>query len=391
MKRSTSSLLAAALSALSVSAAADLTLSDIGATMAALPCLSDTCTYSVLLPSLSDPVTYRVTLDACPAPEDSLSPCSYIIEWSMPTPSGVSQGFSAYFPGEHYRFRDGRLQEYHITTDADAFAPMGDVERGVQRQVQFADLIPQNIGRAFQSMAADSSYIYNIIIRPGRVVVSGVRRFAGFDAAECTYTLDAATLRPISIELENNPGQLGEQSITVRYASGAAPAPLDIDALMTRHPVEFERFRESTFTLDNLPGRRLPDMSAPTLGGQRYIHHSGQGVGVPTIIAFVDSSVDSTPAVIAALREATAYLPMQSATILAFTDHRADDVAPLVGSPQPGETVLLHASAAASACGVGAITPVIIFVDSDGTVKDFCRGVNKDLTSVVIQKTSLCR
>ena len=78
---------------------------------------SGQCSYEVLLASLSEPVTYEVKLQSTPAPADTLSPCDYLIEWSLPTPSGEVSGFSAYFDGSHFRFRDKRLQEYHASDD----------------------------------------------------------------------------------------------------------------------------------------------------------------------------------------------------------------------------------------------------------------------------------
>ena len=135
-------------------------ISDIAARLGAMDAYADSCTYEVLLASLSEPVTYTVGLESEPAVGDTLSP----ISWSLPTPSGLVEGFSSYFDGSHFRFRDKRLQEYHAATDSEPFAPGGDVRRGVQRQVQFADLLPQFIAEHFAEMAADSTYIFSVVI-----------------------------------------------------------------------------------------------------------------------------------------------------------------------------------------------------------------------------------
>ncbi|MDE6135094.1 MAG: hypothetical protein K2F79_05925, partial [Muribaculaceae bacterium] len=57
--------------------------------------------------------------------------------------------------------------------------------------------------------------------------------------------------------------------------------------------------------------------------------------------------------------------------------------------PRQGEHILMNAYAPARACGVGAVTPVLVFVRPDGRVSDISIGVNQDLSSIVIQKVGL--
>ncbi len=73
-------------------------------------------------------------------------------------------------------------------------------------------------------MAADTSYIYTVKTVNDAVVIDGVRRFGGYDGAEYTYTLDAATLLPRRIELENNPrsDRRTEHSRNIQLAAGKA-------------------------------------------------------------------------------------------------------------------------------------------------------------------------
>lgn len=389
--------LAALTVAMAASAAGNAdALSDISQKLAAMPCYTDSCTYEVLLASLSEPVTYSIALESA-APTDTLAPCRYVISWQLPAPSGLSEGFSAYFDGAHFRYRDARLQEYHVEEDAGPFAPGGDVSRGVQCQVQFAELLPQFIAARFAEMASDTTYIYKVspdTVSMGRrvAVVEGVRRAGGYDGAEYTYIFDAVTLRPLQIELENNPGQIGEQSIVVKYADAQTPAECRIDmATLSASKAEaFEKYRESFFTLDNLPGRPLPEIAAPTFDGQRYYHAAGTHFGAPTVIAFVESGIGTTPEVVGGLRSALAQLPGQVNIVWAFLDHRAEDVADVMEAPLPGETLLIHAAGAARHCGVGSLTPVLVFVKADGSVADVMQGFNKDLDSVVIEKVSIC-
>ncbi len=374
------------------------TLSDIANRLTTYGVYSDSCTYEVLLASLSEPVTYTIGLQSMPsATPDSLAPCDYLISWSLPTPSGITEGFSAYFDGSHFRFRDKRLQEYHADMDPEPFMPEGNIDRGVQCQVQFADLLPQFIGHKFAEMQADSSYIYRVspdTIVGGKkaVVVKGVRRTSGYDGLEYTYVFEPSTMRPLRIEFENNPGQIGEQSVAVTFDGNVQPTlqQLDLNTLVALKGEAFEKYRESTFSLDNLPGRPMPEISAPTLGGERYYHRASSAFNAPTVIAFIESSVGSTPDLIAAVRRALTMSPRQVDIVWAFLDHRGDDVSPLTDGAIPGESVLIHAGGAARDCGVGAVTPVLIFANSDGTVSDFIRGYNQDLESLVIQKANLC-
>jgi len=218
-------LLALALAQVAPMSVSALDIREIGLVLTSTQCYADTAVYDVLLPSLSEPVTYTISLQSAATPADTLSPCKYIITWALPSPSGISSGFSAYFDGSHFRFRDKRLQEYHYAEAPEPFAPSGQAERGVQQQVQFAEILPQLLGKKFGQMAADSTYISKVtadtlVSGKPAVVVNGVRRVCGYDALEYTYILQPKSFLPRSIEYEMNPGQIGEQSVVIKY-SGA--------------------------------------------------------------------------------------------------------------------------------------------------------------------------
>ncbi|MBO4978667.1 MAG: hypothetical protein J6C67_08155 [Muribaculaceae bacterium] len=375
--------------------AATPTLEALADGLMAVPCYADSCSYEVYLPSMSDPVHYDIFLESTAAPTDTLSPADYEINWRLTTASTPSAGFSAYFNGNHFRFRDTRLQEYHIEADASSFAPAGDVTRGVQRQAQFAELLPQYIGLRFRSMAADSAYSVRIadgVRADGRqcVRIEGVERRAGYDASEFTYLLDAATLMPVAIELENNPGQLGEQSISVHYSlvTPTNGCRIDMETLLERHSEAFERYRTDAYTLETLPGKILPRIAGPTLGGARYVHDEGEPFGMPAVIVFADSRVGTTPELIHAVEQAALLMPVVAKVVFVFVDKRAEDVEPLfAGTMLDQPVVMLNGGAAVRDCGIGAVTPVIIFASPSGKVTDYIRGFNQDLGKFVIEKT----
>lgn len=370
-------------------------LADIGTTLVQCGCYTDSCRYEVLLPTLEDPIAYGVWLTSEAAPADTLAPCSYIIRWSLATPSGINNGFSAYFGGDHFRFSNRRLQEYHATVDISTFAPSGATANGVQRRVQFADLLPQFIGERFLTMASDTAFSVRIadVAASGRhaVKIDGVQRLAGCDAQEFEYILDAQTLLPLSVELENNPGQLGEQTVTVRYFRPEATpgCSINMESLVALEPEAFEKYRTDTYSLEQLVGAPVPLMAVPAVGGSRYIHHRGEPLEAPTVFVFADSRTTTTPQVVAAVRRAVQAVPGSIDVVWMFADKRADEVVAITGDAEAGETLAFNAGSAIRDLGVGSLLPVIVFANRAGKVADFIRGYNNDLESVVIQKASL--
>ncbi|MDE5554088.1 MAG: hypothetical protein K2J10_02770, partial [Muribaculaceae bacterium] len=222
------------------------------------------------------------------------------------------------------------------------------------------------------------------------IAIEGVRSFAGVEALEYIYILDRDML-PIKSEFVSNPGQIGEQLITATY-DYSDDSPLSTvqseEALIELYPEVFERFRESSFRLENLPGRRLPAFTAPTTTRERYAHSKDSKFAAPTVIAILDAEVGSTGATIRQLREAIESLPMQTDLIMAFVTNNKDKIESLVGELRPGEHLLMSARGIARDCGV-TDTPVILICDRNAVVKDLHIGFNNDIGDFVIQKTIL--
>lgn len=371
-------------------------LATIGAELMRTECYSDTCRYEVLLPNLSDPVVYNISLESEATPADSLAPCSYILRWHFAEPRNDNGGFSAYFGGNHFRFSNNRLQEYHAPADIESLAPGTKAANGVQRRVQFADLLPQFIGERFYEMASDTTYSYTI--RAGAtwqgapaVKIEGKRRIAGCDALEFEYILEPGTYLPLAIELENNPGQIGEQTVTVHYGR-SNPGPqcrISMERLVALEPEAFEKYRTATFSLEQLVGNSLPLIAVPTADGGRYIHHKGEQMSATTVLVFCDLQTASTPELVRTIRSAVGQVPGYTEIVWMFTDRHADDVVAVTEASPSGETVAINAGSAVRDLGVGAVVPVVVIVDRGGTVTDFIRGYNNDLENIVIQKATL--
>ncbi|MBD5214391.1 MAG: hypothetical protein HDS75_06200 [Bacteroidales bacterium] len=372
----------------SASAAPRLSLDDITSKLSTLTDYQGSVTYSVLLPQAEDPVEYTVEMQSTAVADDPLSPVDYLIKWELKE----SDGFSAYFDRHHYRYRNNRLQEYHYDWDSIPFI-MG--KGGVQLQAQFVDILPQMVGSELAELAADSTFIYKYVpdtLYNGEkaAIVKGQIMYHGYVSREVVYVFDPESGMIRTIEMENNPGSISEQSVSIRYNSPSAESfPLATEEdLIALYPDVFERFRESNFKVENLPGTPLPTFSSPSASGERFTYHRGDRLDNPTVILIVDDAVATAGSTLDAIRSAADKALSSFDLVIAFRSNDADRAQEIVGRLRPGEYLLLGARGLARDCGV-TVTPTVIYVGRDGKVADVTLGYNKDLTSVVIQKMAL--
>lgn len=358
---------------------------------------ASTATFEVLLPTSDDPVVYKVKLASSANEGDSLALADYLIDWKIVDSEKDAEGFYAYFSGNHYRYRDQRLQEYHINNadDTPSFAPGGDISKGVQNLAQFCDVLPQYVGQTLKNMHTDSTYKYTVhtdtvILQQRVMAIDGVRSFGGIDALEFIFIFDQDML-PVRTELISNPRQIGEQSITVTYDYDDEEPMIvaqDEQQLSERYPEIFRLYRESSFSLENLPGRRLPSFSAPATNGERYIHTKNSVFTSPTIVAILDADDESTATIISELRQAMANLPTHVDLIMAFVSNNVDKIRSLIGQPCPGELSLMSARGLARDCKINE-TPVILICDRNAVVKYLQSGFNNNIGDFVINKMKL--
>ncbi len=387
-----------------------VTLDRITEALAAVPCWSAEVDYSVSMPQMLDDIIYRVDLQSMEAPGDTLAPCSYLIDWKLDTsdkpsiPGAVtSTGFSAYDNGHHYRYTSGRrLQEYHMDWDSIPFIPRlaGSAKAvAVQRSARFVELLPQMLAAKFKEMQADPAYTFTIhpdttvAGKRGCVVVDMrrlIRRGAEY-AQEGEYVFDGTTLMPLRIEMENNPGTIGEQTVTARYTptDTGCERPTE-QSLASRYPEVFEKWRESNYRIETLPGHRLPEFSLPTPEGSRYSRAAADPLGAPTVIVVYDPDDSFTANTIAAVRSALAQLPVAAEAIYAAMSSNAERVGEVIPELLPGERSLMSARSLARDCGV-ASTPTVIIADRNGIVTDVIVGYNADMATSISQRMSLMR
>lgn len=274
-------------------------IADIVAALQKTGCYQSEARFSVSLPQSDKDVVYSIRLGSAPAPDDRLAPCSYLTDWTLDTPSGAVSGFSAYFDGHHYRFRNERLQEYHTEWDSIPFMKRGNSD-GVQATAQFTDLYPAFIARELAAMESDPRY--TLAVKPdvtfdgGKAVeVEATMRVNDVTAMEKTFLFDSKTFLPLRIDTESNPGQITEQSMLVTYVYPAKMQCPDVteEALTAAYPEVFEKYRENNFRIENLAGTQLPTFSLPTTTGERYTYHRGDRFAYPTVIALLDPSASS--------------------------------------------------------------------------------------------------
>lgn len=354
-----------------------------------------TADFEVWLPSSAEPVVYKVELQADCAAPDSLAPADYLIRWQA---DAGREGFSAYFSGNHFRYRNDKLLEYHAERDQSSFVPdgPGSEKRGVQQTAQFADLLPQFIAGVLDEMMTDSSYRFTFhpdTIVSGRQmqVVDGVKLSpAGTEARQFSYVFHPDG-RPASMEIEHNPATISEQTVSVTYSYDDSPRPLASyteDALMALYPEVFEKYRHSTFRADGLAGKPMPSFSCRTLASGRMEHTYGDAMPRPTLFVFLDPGVNSTAATVADVRSAASQAPVAAEIVWVFTDNRTDTASEILGDIPAEESALISAHSLVRDCGI-TLYPTLIMVGADGIVKNIAQGYNQDLLSDVIQNITL--
>ncbi|MDE6116465.1 MAG: hypothetical protein K2G33_03040 [Duncaniella sp.] len=367
---------------------------DIASRLKEMECFVSKAEFSVTLPQNDMDVVYGLELESSAVKSDSYSPCDYLITWTLDTPNGEVQGFSAYYDGNHYRYRDNRLQEYHVSWDSIPFRPTA-TGVGVQAAAQFADLLPQYIGLELEKMSADPRY--KLTVNPSRqyngvsaISVKAVMAVNDVTVQEKEFIFDSATLRPIRIDTESNPGSITEQTVLVdyTYTDGQDCAPIDEQRLMTMYPDVFEKYRESNFRIENLASTPLPTFSLPTTTGERYTYHKGDGFATPTVIALLDPSTSFNGELVKAVRGAVDSLPYNADVIWVFNSTNVDAIEAIVPEIREGEHLLMNGKALVRDCGASSL-PVIIMAAKDGIVKKVNLGFNNEVENIVLQTMAL--
>ncbi len=375
---------------------------DISAALKGMECFVGKAKFSVTLPQNDTDVIYELDLESSAVASDPYSPCDYLIDWTLDAPSGEVHGFVAYYDGNHYRYRDNRLQEYHVTWDSIPFRTSNGIA-GVQAAAQFADLLPHYIGVELEKMASDSLYKLNVDSNrlyngEKAVSVNAVMTVNGVIVQEKVFIFDSDTMRPLRIDTESNPGSITEQTVLVDYSYPDSPGNVDAERggclpvnearLIAIYPDVFEKFRESNFRIENLASTPMPTFSLPTTTGERYTYHRGDGFAVPTVIALLDPATSFNDRLVTAVRGAVDSLPYNADVVWVFNSTNVDAIEAIVPEIRAGEHLLMNGKSLARDCGASSF-PVIIMAARNGVVKNVNLGFNNDVGNIVLQTMAL--
>lgn len=364
-------------------------LDAIGQRMTLVNNAKGTALYEVYIPSSSEPVVYDIRMSSSVSENDTLCPVDYLIDWTLHHDSNESKGFSAYYSGNHYRFRNNRLNEYHYVADPVPFN-IGRY-KGVQMTAQFVDLLPQIIGKKLSDMVSDSTYVYKITNSTDHSVrIEGVRRVKGYDALEYTYVVDTVSALPISVDIVYNPAQISEQTMSVRFKWDAGGfVEVNERELLRLYPEVFDKFRTDNFRVDKLPGTLLPGFSLPTSTRERYSRNRGDNFKAPTLLAFMDQKSGMPETIVAKIRKAVGQLPFMTDVIYIFGDNDTDGAESVVGQILPGEYILMSGRSLFRDLGV-TDSPTLVFCSPDkATISSVHIGDSADLNDIITQNLIL--
>lgn len=372
-----------ALIAFGFATANSITLDDIKNNLRDHNCISGHVEYEIYLPSAANPVVYNIDFTALPVSNDSLSECNYLIDWNLPRGNKILTGFNSYNNGNHFRYRDTRLQEYHRDEDILPFTAEGG---GVARNAQFTEILPPFVAEKLNSIQTDTTYRYEFDPKEG--ALSGVRNISGYDALEFTYNFDKATGLPVSFDFVYNPASISEQIVSIKFSNltidGQCPE-LTETYLIGKYPDVFGKFRTSNFRAENLKGTYLPTISYKNKEGMRKSHTKGEkDLDSPLLIVFVSENVNVSMNFIETLRASVQGLPGQISTIYAFADNKA----PEGFTAEAMEFICSNPQSLILSCGISNF-PTLLLVDTEGSVNDVIIGMDNNIADTLSQELML--
>ena len=341
-----------------------------------------TVDYDVTLPMSSDEIVYTLQLASQGTKTDRLMPCNYLIDWQLNYNGTDSEGFVAYFDGNHYRYRDYRLQEYHYYADP---TPFETSNGGVQATGQFVNLLPQSLSAEIGKMLTDSNFAVHftpdtLVANGRRVALTAIQTVNDHVGRRFVVVADMLSGLPVEVSNEYNPGEVSEQSNRARYSyseDNTLKAPESEGDLQARYPEIFSKYRENGNRIEHMRGLPLPGFSLPA---SRYTRQKDEPFSGAAVIAIIDPAAESAGETVTDLRKAVGGREL----ILAFTGTNTDEVEAIAGEPQPNEHLLISARSLARDCGTE-VFPTVIVVTQSGKVANVYLGVNRRLVSDVIE------
>ncbi|MDE7336218.1 MAG: hypothetical protein K2N10_07925 [Muribaculaceae bacterium] len=347
--------------------------------LAKMPGYRARVTYSVTLPQAQDDVVYTIDLAQDPADPDG-----YLIEWSVMSPSGPVSGFTSWFNGDFYNFRNHRLQELHRQWDPETVSGEG----AAQNSAQFASLLPTRIAAWLR--AKRPVVVSGTILDPDnhRLTYHETWQSQGEIGSDIIWVFDSETMRPLLFTADYNPGSVAGQQVVAEYSypDSLAPlaAPLSESFLHSRFPDAFNKYRESQFAIETMRGLPLPSCPLPRLDGGRLARPASDPFRAPPAIVLFDPESSLAPELISAMRASVDRLPVNAEILWAAVSKNPESAASLLSPLRDGETAITGADPLAADCGVAAL-PVILVCNPQGSITNLVIGLNQTLQTDVMQ------
>lgn len=258
--------------------------------------------FLVTLPMTDEEVEYRLSLQYQKNPADTLYGYSYLIDLSSETNPSINGNFIYYDSGNYYNFSNQRLREYHAEENPTPFYDKTNKQNelpGIQRSGLFTEELPMEIASRLKKYRDQPE---NHIRSYSDTLINGLRCNAlyideymnGEVIRSAFYVFDSEHGTPIFKEVENNPGHLGSQTVTVKYISSDTKSPFPSNFFSEENLMEQKNdiiapFRSNYFKAQNLTGKPAPGFSLPLLNSEERFDPSTYKNQF-LILAFVDTA-----------------------------------------------------------------------------------------------------
>ncbi len=258
--------------------------------------------FRVTLPMTDEEVEYRLSLRCQRNPTDTLYGYSYFIDLTSESNPAINGNFIYYDSGNYYNFSNQRLREYHAEEDTAPFHDKMNNQNelpGIHRSGLFIEELPMEIASRLQRCLSNPenrirTYSDTLINNRKCNALYIDEYINGEIIRSSVYTFDSESGTPIFKEVENNPGHLGSQTVTVKYISSDIKTPFPNNFFSEENFIEqkgniIATFRSNYFKANNLTGKTAPNFSLPLLNDEKRFNLS-EYEDRPLILAFVDTT-----------------------------------------------------------------------------------------------------
>ena len=258
--------------------------------------------FRVTLPMTDEEVEYKLSLQYQKNPADTLYGYSYFIDLTSESNPAINGDFIYYEYGNYYNFSNHRLREYHAEEDpAPFYDKMNNKSElpGIHRSGLFIEEFPMEIASRLQKSLNNpenriQTYSDTLINNRKCNALYIDEYINGETIRSSVYIFDSESGTPIFKEIENNPGHLGSQTVTVKYISSDIKTPFPNNFFSEENFIKqkgniIAPFRSNYFKAQNLAGKTAPNFSLPLLNNEKRFDLS-EYEDRTLILAFVDTT-----------------------------------------------------------------------------------------------------